>query len=195
MAWETIVETVTVSDGLLADPDQYRADALARPVITVPDSDQSFRGIAVLDVTIDPVSRLIADRWPTLRPHLTFLRKSPQGQIEPNFIHTDDGMGEWTGILYLNPVSADGDGTDFWRFRETGEIAGSSWRAHSHDLPRWERWRHLTASFNRLILFDARLFHSRAIYDNYGNGDEARLIQVVHGTWTEPLSGDSWKEV
>ena len=182
MQTDVATEPITVVDGLLPDPHAYRADVLRLPFQTVRDGDTSFHGIASLDVATDPVAARIRDRYPTARPHLSFVRRSPEGQREPNFIHADDGRGEWTGILYLNPSPALGDGTDFWRFRETGEVT-DRWRDRSTDVSAWERWLHCEAAFNRLVLFDAPLFHSRALFDNYGADEGARLIQVVCGTW------------
>jgi hypothetical protein len=182
MQTDVLAEPIAVVDGLLPDPHTYRVDVLRLPFQTVRDGETCFHGIASLDVATDPVAALIRDRYPTARPHLSFLRKSPQGQLEPNFIHADDGMGEWTGILYLNSEPARGDGTDFWRFRETGEVAGR-WRNRPTDAAAWERWFHCDAVFNRLVLFDATLFHSRALFENYGLDERARLIQVVCGTW------------
>ena len=36
-----------------------------------------------------------------LTPTLNFVRQSPAGQVEPNFIHTDADMGDWTALYYL----------------------------------------------------------------------------------------------
>ena len=91
-------------------------------------------------------------------------------------------MGEWTAILYLNPTPMAGDGTDFWRWRQTGDVMGSA-RSLPKDPVLWERWKHVDAQFGRLVLFDSLYFHSRAIQENYGEGDTARLVQVAFGTW------------
>jgi hypothetical protein len=104
--------------------------------------------------------------------------------VEPNDIHTDVDMGEWTGLLYLNPIPPEKDGTDFWRHRASGTIESAVPHERSiegRDRDRWELELHVPAEFNRLLLFDSRLFHSRAIHENYGAGDSARLVQVVFG--------------
>jgi hypothetical protein len=43
----------------------------------------------------------------------------------------------------------------------------------------WTETRLVLGRFNRLLIFDAALPHSRAIFENYGEGDDARLIQVI----------------
>ena len=125
---------------------------------------------------------MVAARLPGALTTLTFFRQSPLHQEEPNYIHSDEGMGQWTAILYLNPEPAEGDGTTFWRFRPTGAIHGSA-REMAKDPGLWEPWQHVEAKFNRLLVFDSLYFHSRAIEENYGEGEAARLIQVAFGTW------------
>lgn len=170
---------ITVVDDVLDDPLAYRDQALALPFRTIQTEDEFWHGIALLEQS--PIPELVEALIPHAKTHLTFFRKSPEGQSEPNFIHSDEGMGTWTALLYLNPEPADGDGTDFWRYKPTGEVMGSA-RALDKDPALWERWRHVDAKLNRLLVFDSRYFHSRAIERNYGQGESARLIQVAFGT-------------
>jgi hypothetical protein len=93
-------------------------------------------------------------------------------------------MGEWTALIYLNPDPPLSDGTVFWRHLVTGAIES----AIAHERSRegrtkegWQRWNKVRAKFNRLLLFPATFFHSRAIAENWGEGDAARLTQVVFG--------------
>ena len=58
--------------------------------------------------------------FPAATPTLSFFRKSPAGQEEPHWIHTDVDMGDWTALLYLNPDPPAGDGTVFWTHLATG---------------------------------------------------------------------------
>lgn len=179
---------ILVLDDVLPDPDAYRAAVLARTFRSIPMGPVTFHGIAECD---DPtVPGWIIEHFPEARPSLTFFRRSPAGQAEPNYIHTDRDMGDWTAILYLNPDPPSDDGTTFLRHRASGATASTAatdeqfrtewteWR----DLSQWERWHTVAAKFNRLLLFHAPLFHARAIADNYGTDDTARLIQLVFGT-------------
>ena len=179
-----------ILDDVLPDPDGYRAAILGlggfHSITIGPGS--TFHGIAFLQDHSLP--HWIAARYPALTPELTILRQSPAGQQEPHYIHTDTDMGAWTGILYLTPHPPAEDGTAFWRHRATGAIASPAttddertaealqWR----DDSQWERWAQVPAKFNRLLLFPAALFHSRALVGNYGEGEAARLIQIVFGT-------------
>lgn len=185
--------SVLVFDDVLPDPDTYRAAALARTFETV-DVGAQFHGIAFCGDE-PTIPAWIAARF-GLPSVLSFFRQSPEGQIEPNFIHTDCDMGEWTAILYLMPNPPAGDGTTFWRHRPTGQIAtltGATsednlaevlaWR----DVGQWEPWQTVAARFNRLVVFPSTYYHSRALEANYGAGDTARLTQVTFGTGTLPV--------
>jgi len=180
---------VKVYDDVLARPLEYRAEALALEFRSVPVGPITFHGIAGCHTARLP--QWIQTLYPDAKPGLSFFRRSPLGQEEPNFIHTDRDMGDWTGILYLNPRPLPGDGTTFWSFRETGAVSsvastvdealveGALWRKRDLWFPRQS----VAAKFNRLVLFHAPMFHSRAIDQNYGVGPEdARLIQIVFGT-------------
>jgi hypothetical protein len=174
-----------VFDDVLADPVAYRAAVLARPFGSVSfGPDVTFHGIQVAEDLTVPA--WIAEHFPWLTPTLSFFRQSPAGQREPNYVHTDVDMGEWTAVLYLNPKPPAGDGTTFWRHAATGALGTvanheqHAWR----DLAQWEPVAQIAAKFGRIVLFPAERFHSRALPDNYGMGDDARLVQVVFGTGT-----------
>ncbi len=190
--WNVAAPSVQVYDAVLPDPVAYRAAVLAQPFGDVTVGPAVFRGLAELG-PVDELTAWIVAHLPALQPTLTFARQSPAGQQEPNYIHTDVDMGQWTGILYLNPDPPAGDGTTFWKHRETGAMQaqartpdealaeGAAWR----DLSQWVPVATVPAAFNRLVIFEAPAFHSRAIADNYGAGQTARLIQVIFGRFTE----------
>lgn len=162
-----------IVDGVLADPQGYREKALKQTFSTV----HGFHGIAEPPDT--SFLEWFKKRYPQHEPTLTFLRKSPVGQQEPNFIHTDTDMGDVTAILYLNPEPPAEDGTSFWE-RADGAIEGGILVGEEgKDLSKWSLRGTVPAAFNRALIFSAPLFHSRAIEANYGKGNEARLIQVL----------------
>jgi hypothetical protein len=175
------MEPFYVLDDVLPDPVAYRRQVLDLPFGDVTIGDDTFRGIAA------PPSPLLAVACARAIPEpvdvvLSFLRRSPHGQPEPTYLHSDAAMGDWTGIYYLTPAPPDGDGTVFWERVATGHRYGP-WEAETEqaaqDLSRWHPWHTVAARFNRLLIFRSDLYHSRAIVENYGIGDDARLIQVV----------------
>lgn len=182
---------ITVIDRVLADPDGYRAKALRQPFRSVTLGDQTFHGIAEppsSDVLVQLSDYACVGRGVvhTFTPTLSFVRKSPAGQAEPNYIHSDAMMGDLTVVYYMNPDPAPGDGTSFWVHRPT-DRSGGPWteeiQADAKVRDRWVSWRHVDAKFNRMVLFQSDLYHSRTLEENYGDDDEdARLICVVFGT-------------
>lgn len=182
------VSDLYVIDDAIPHPHDYRRYALAQRYRSVPVGPATFHGIAECDDAALPF--LLSIRFPDAQPGLTFFRQSPAGQVEPNFIHTDRDMGDWTAILYLSDTPPEGDGTTFWESRATGARASTA-QTDEDFRSEWTRWREpalwrpwhtVAARFNRLIVFPAPLFHSRAIAENYGTaGHDARLIQLVFG--------------
>lgn len=168
---------IQVHDDVLPDPRTYRAAVLRQHFDSVTVGPVTFHGIA--PVPDDRFVRWFAQTFPQYEPTLTFARKSPAGQAEPNFIHTDDDMGDVTALLYLNPDPPADDGTTFWRHSASGALDGAAWLADGQDLAAWEPTQHVPARFNRCVVFAAPLFHSRALEGNFGQGDEARLVQVL----------------
>lgn len=191
MADELGVRMIHVIDDAVPDPEGYRAAALLCHFEDVPVGETVvFHGMA--GIGANPLSDMLASDFGLTTTYAAF-RLSPEGQEEPSFIHTDRDMGEWTAILYLNPEPPEGDGTIFWRRKDTGAIASTAapeelldeWLDWRHDAL-WEPWTVVAAKFNRLLLFPAPYFHSRAIRENWGTGIDARLIQLCFGTGALP---------
>lgn len=177
---------VFVFDDVLKNPLDYARNARASHFHSVAVGPATFHGIADADQQI--LHRWLVAKFPRVIPTLSFFRESPAEQDEPNFVHTDRDMGDWTAILYLTEKPADGDGTTFWRDDKTGEYTSRETNIHAEgerwaDLDRWREGAAVDAVFNRCLVFSSALFHSRALFENYGTaGKDARLIQVVFGT-------------
>ena len=180
-----VVSDIHVYDNVLPDPEGYRALALAHAFQTFEIGGDQWHGFAACCQT--DIVDWLRDVRPDLTATLSFLRHSPQGQQEPNFVHTDRGMGDWTALYYLNPSPPEGDGTDFWQHGWSGvtesyadsDVAMAQEEAAWRDTPQWSLRQHVKARFNRVVLFPAGYFHSRSLYDNYGQGETARLVQTV----------------
>lgn len=179
-------QNIQVVDNVLVDADAYRARALRCDFGDVPDNGVTFHGISIRTPSRE-LEGFIAAHFPGLRTTQTALRQSPEGQTEPHLIHSDLTMGLWSAILYLTPNPAPGDGTSFWQRKDGAReaTAGSeadymSDAATWFDRSLWAPWYVVPAAFNRLVLFPSRLYHSRA-RENYGRGDDSRLIQIAFG--------------
>lgn len=177
------MKDIQVIDHFLPSPESYREAALGLEFKSYRFEHCTFHGIALAPVD-GIVPQRIRDQFPRIEPALTFFRKSPEGQEEPHYIHTDIDMGEWSAILYLNENPPESDGTAFWTHRETGAIESPIPHERSEEgktVSGWIERRKVSARFNRLVIFPSAFFHSRAIPGNWGQGDRARLTQVTFG--------------
>ncbi len=176
-------QQIRVFDDVLADPLAYRAGALAQPYGSVTQDGETMHGLAACTYAEIPL-RLSMQLG--IDVHLTFFRRSPEGQEEPTFIHSDASMGEVTAILYLNPEPPHGDGTTFWERLSTGARDGEWDEATARaarDRALWTPWKHVDARFNRLLVFQSDLYHSRGLIANHGTEQDPRLIQVAFGRY------------
>ena len=107
-------------------------------------------------------------------------------------------MGDWSALYYLTAGATPGDGTTFWRsVRRARSVArctpgsddAATEQAAWTDLAQWAPWTRVAARPNRLVIFPSADDHSRALVDNSGTGDTARLIQLVFGTGVWPPNG------
>jgi hypothetical protein len=175
---------ITIIDDFLPDPVAYREEALKNQFQSYHFEHCTFHGISVLPID-STVPAMIHHRYSEAIPSLSFLRKSPAGQVEPHFIHSDIDMGQWSAVLYLNPDPPAEDGTSFWTHAATGMIGSLIPHERSKEGMTQQGWKlrgTVWGKFNRLALFPSSYFHSRSIHENWGSGDQARLTQVTFGT-------------
>jgi len=151
---------LAVLDNVLIDPDRYIREIHDGEFIDVVDGDKVFHNIQPRS-NEDMFARIaMAYLGPKFYVTFNFVRKSPEGQEEPNFIHTDEMMGDVTAILYLSKDHPKEDGTTI--YDEQGDRSCVFY-----------------SKFNRMVIFDSSLPHSRNIFENFGKGEDARLIQVA----------------
>ena len=149
---------IYVYDNVLEDPDSYVKEVLLNGFEDVQIGEDLFK--SVKQKGGDDITDFLWDKFPGHYAALNFVRQSPQDQTEPNFIHSDEMMGELTVITYLNKEVCVGDGTTIY----------------NNDL---KPICVLKADYNRMVVFESYLNHSRNIYENFGNQDSSRLIQVT----------------
>jgi hypothetical protein len=147
-----------VVDNFLPNPDHHLKNVLSGQFYDVPDGHKVFKGIQPRDG--DEVAQLLLNMYPDYEIAHNFVRLSPYGQVEPNFIHTDEMMGDLTAILYLTKNHPQEDGTTLYD------------ECYNKILI-------TNAKFNRLFVFDSTIPHSRNIYNNYGQGEDSRIVQVA----------------
>jgi hypothetical protein len=150
---------VILSDNIIQSPEQYVQDILDNEFVDIYDGQNVFKNIQPRDHD-DEFALFVLDLFSEFKVVWNFIRRSPKGQEEPNFVHTDEMMGDLTAILYLSKEAPDEDGTTIY----------------DHDM---KQSFVAYSKFNRAIVFDSALPHSRNIYENFGEGEASRLIQVM----------------
>jgi hypothetical protein len=145
-------------DSVIRDPKAYVEDIFKHDFQDVADGERTFKNIQPRHD--DEFSRFVSILFPKHSIKWNFIRKSPLNQEEPNYIHSDEMMGDLTVILYLNEIHPENDGTTLYDENKKALCT-------------------VYSKFNRMIAFNSDAPHSCNIYENFGEGDEARLIQVI----------------
>ena len=147
-------------DNIIKNPLSYVEDIHLHGFQDVADGDHVFKNIQPRDNNDEFaqfVSSVFGSRY---KVNINFVRKSPHMQTEPNFIHTDEMMGDITCLLYLNEQAPEDDGTTIYDEDRKPLLT-------------------MYSKFNRMIAFNSDAAHSRNIFDNFGEALGARLIQVI----------------
>jgi len=149
---------IMTKDNVLSSPKIYVRDIFDIGFQDVKDGDKVFKNIQFREK--DEFYKLVSFIFPNYYVTYNFVRQSPLSQLEPNFIHTDEMMGDITVILYLNEDSPKEDGTTI--YDDQGNPLCKFY-----------------SKFNRMVAFESEVPHSRNIYENFGEGEQSRLVQVI----------------
>lgn len=126
-------------------------------------------------------------------PNSMFFRCTNPG-MEQAYIHSDRESGAHTCVVYLSE-HPEVYGTAFFRhvptgwdrmpsmeeMREAGVMEAMASDMVSRDPAKWEQLDFVCGRYNRALIFDAPLFHSRFPLDGLGtDADNGRLVWVSH---------------
>jgi hypothetical protein len=146
-------------DNIIKDPLSYVSDIHLHGFQDVADGEYTFKNIQPRDNN-DEFAKYVTDIFIGYKVVLNFVRKSPLNQEEPNFIHTDEMMGDITCLLYLNEQAPEDDGTTVYDDDRKPLLT-------------------MYSKFNRMIAFNSDAPHSRTLFHNFGQAETARLVQVI----------------
>ncbi len=146
-------------DDILKDPVAYVDDIHKHGFQDFYDGHNVFKNIQPRDNN-DEFAQYVSELFNAYKVEFNFVRKSPLNQNEPNFIHTDEMMGDITCILYLNEQEPDNNGTTIYDEDKNPIFI-------------------MYSKFNRMVAFTSNAPHSRNLFDNFGEGETARLVQVI----------------
>jgi hypothetical protein len=139
-------------DNIIKDPVAYVDDIHKYGFQDIADGENIFKNIQPRDNN-DEFAQYVSELFDQYSVSFNFVRKSPLNQKEPNFIHTDEMMGDITCILYLN-------GTTIYDKDKNPLLT-------------------MYSKFNRMVVFNSDAPHSRNILENFGSGEQSRLVQVI----------------
>ncbi|HUV84688.1 MAG TPA: hypothetical protein VMV86_03215 [Methanosarcinales archaeon] len=149
---------IHIYDDVIKDPDSYVDEILNIGFSDITDTVSVFRGIQPR--ITDEAEKFITNIFKNCSVEYNFVRQSPHMQEEPNFIHSDEMMGDLTVLLYLNKIHP--------------EMAGTTIYDNDHN-------KKATAymKYNRMVVFDSKELHSRNIKENFGEENDSRLVQII----------------
>lgn len=136
---------------------------------------------------------LIREVGAVVVPNSMFFRNTNKG-MERAYIHSDRETGNYTCVAYLSQHD-EPSGTAFFRHKRTGLTHMPSFLDMqdmgileelkedmvSRDPDKWEQLDMVEGKYNRALIFEAPLFHSRYPLEGIGKtSDEGRLVWVSH---------------
>ena len=157
--------------------------------------NKESQGITYKDVLISPnieltkslIESALSKRLVT---QLAFLRKyiDHQPHTHPAWIHSDVRFGGLATTLFIRPShSWQDDGMTFWEHKNLGrglrpqdppEVCIQADRDTLNVQGNFTPYLTVPFKENRMVVFDACLFHSKQTYTNRGDADHCRLIEV-----------------
>jgi hypothetical protein len=173
-----------VMDDMLLDPAAVREHALSQDFIDWEGPDgQVYKRVWLGEVPglKDAIEEQMGEcDWLGTGYRLNYV-----GEMPNQTIHSDLGWGTHACVLYLS----DGDsGTAFWRHLATGstEYHPDDYLSIIADVENPEAWEMrmmVSQRFNRGIIYESALFHSRFPFEGFGDSPEnGRLIAVAFFT-------------
>lgn len=166
------VITMSVIDGFLDDPGDHVQSVLCGEFSDINDGENTFRNIQ--NRKGDQVESKVLEFFQGYDCKYNFVRKSPEGQTEPNLVHHDSMMGDIICLLYLNRDHPDEAGTSI--FDHNGSVANQGGSTPSKGFKKSIEFR---MKYNRMVVFPSVVYHGRNIAENFGKGNDARLVQVL----------------
>ena len=148
---------VGIVDDVIYNPTEYVSSITSDEFFYISDGKSIFKGIQPRNN--DEFEQFVLGKFEGYEVTYNFVRVSTYKQEEPNFIHTDEMMGDLTAILYLNEIFPSNAGTTIYNKDRENTV--------------------IDYKFNRMCFFDSKEKHSRNLIYNFDEGYDARLVQVI----------------
>jgi Family of unknown function (DUF6445) len=128
-------------------------------------------------------------------PHSMFFRVT-NSDTEGAYVHSDREAGDFTAIVYLSKHAEDESGTGFYKHTETGMTSMPPFVEMAKDPEFFARFKtemvegkpehwglqyFVPGKYNRALIFDAPLFHSRLPKHGFGaTPEDGRMVWACH---------------
>lgn len=174
-------------DGFLTNPHEVREHALNSEYVDWKGHDnQIYKRVSITNV---PGLQAAIERvyGPVEMLGMGY-RLNYDGEVPNQAIHSDLGWGTHALVYYLNDGPS---GTAFWRHKATGaksivkgQVELFEQLKDDWDNPEaWELRHVIDMKFNRAIIYESKLFHSRFPFEAFGdNPRNGRLVAVAFFT-------------
>lgn len=184
---ENDVKGLVVIDDFHPMPYELRQHALAQVYEDWPGPDgEVYKRICKMEI---PGVRWIIERVMGKVEMLGMAYRLNFNNEVPNAaIHSDMGWGTHALVLYLSEGPS---GTAFWKHKDTSAdyiAPGDVWLFEQvcndwNNLDKWEQRKFVEMKFNRGLIYESALFHSRFPFEAFGSDEESgRLIVVAFFT-------------
>lgn len=188
MTSEIRKKKVLVIDNFLTNFEDYKDWVCGLDYVDMESQGVKYRDV-LLSPLVDRIKRPLEKILEgELHTQLSFLRKYREGYTHPMWIHSDVRFAGIATTFFIRPTKGEGqdDGMIFWEHEWLGELLTEDQGpeycqaadAQSLDIHKWKPTMVVPFKENRLVVFDARLFHSKQTYSNRGTVDTCRLIEV-----------------
>lgn len=184
--------SLIVIDDFYANPMEVRNFALSQK-FNITGNFPGFRTESLLNDTIKEAIQYVM--YPFAGNIVDWFEEEYTGAFQytteehHSWIHSDGGV-QWAGVLYLTPNAPLSAGTGFYRHKKTKidrflhltespteKDLTNPYLTDYKDITKWELTDVVCNKFNRLILYDATLFHKSMDYFGKSLYD-GRLFQV-----------------
>lgn len=110
-----------------------------------------------------------------------FLRKSPEGVHVPHKYHTDNSMGAYSMMIYLQDIPNAGTGLAQHKELKVHEAPSDEYQLRKtiedcNDDSKWQIYKVAEMKKNKAVIFNSQLFHVALPIGGFGEGKEARTV-------------------
>lgn len=180
---------IRIKDNALDNPaeDRERAISCGFTDQTGPDG-AVYHGIGTIyQPDLKPVILQVFPEFTQIDIKVQAWRMDLEGSPCHNIAHADKMCADYAAILYMTPPEHAQGGTAFYQHRETGALKHDFDNPENYEsveadwtkLDAWNIHAFVGMVFNRIVVFDSRMYHGRQPTLGYGQSPEnARLINI-----------------